>query len=52
MEEKELKEWLIETKVELKKLEISADTVYYGLIQGSILMIDIVIKKMETKLNH
>lgn len=48
MNEKELRDWLIHQKKELNKIKLPIVSVHYGLIKGSILMIDIVL----SKLNH
>lgn len=48
MTENELIDWLIHQKKELNKIKLPILSVHYGLIKGSILMIDIIL----SKLNH
>lgn len=47
MQQNELKDWLEHMKKELNKIKLPIYSVYYGLIQGALLMIDLTLKKME-----
>lgn len=47
MNENELKEWLIIQKKELNKIKLPITSFHYGLIKGSLLMIDIILSKLN-----